>query len=85
MWVNSASNASVFLDPLCYGYYSDDDEKLVSDITSSELLVNFPLPCTCQNFVKNILCPCRVKPIGCHKYCKYVTIVCKNLKTVVLP
>ena len=47
MGVNAESNASVFLDPLCYGYYLDD-EKLVSDLTSLELSVAFALPCTCQ-------------------------------------
>ena len=34
MLVNSASNASVFLDPLCYDYFLDDNGKLVYDITS---------------------------------------------------
>ena len=40
MWVNSSSMQVVFLDPLCYRYCldhdDDDDEKLGSDITSSE-------------------------------------------------
>ena len=34
MLVNSASNASVFLDPFCYDYFLDDNGKLVSDIMS---------------------------------------------------
>ena len=43
MWVNSASNASVLLNPLCYGYYLDDDDEKLSDIAYSELPVDFPL------------------------------------------
>ena len=54
MWVNLASMQVVFLDPLCYRYCLDDDEKLVSDITSSELPIDFPLPCTCQNLQKKL-------------------------------
>ena len=47
MWVNTASNESMYLDPLCYGYTLDDNERLVADICSLELPDNFPLPCTC--------------------------------------
>ena len=47
MWVNTASNESMYLDPLCYGYTLDDNGRLVADICSLELPDNFPLPCTC--------------------------------------
>ena len=79
MPVNSARNASVFLDPLCYGYYLDD-EKLVSDLTYLELSVAFNLPCTCQKCARYAVSPCTVKSIGCCKYSKCVTT-----ETVVLP
>ena len=46
MWVNAASNESIFLDPLYYGYTLDDNETLVADSSSPELPDDFPLPCT---------------------------------------
>lgn len=85
MWVNSSSMQVVFVDPLCYRYCLDDDEKLVSNITSSELPIDFPLPCICQKFAEDIVCPCRVKSISCCEYYKCVKTICKNPGTVVLP
>ena len=49
MWVNAASNESMYLDPLCYGYTLDDNERLVADICSLELPDDFPLPCTLEH------------------------------------
>ena len=74
MWVKYASNASLSLDPFCYGNYLNDNEKMVSDITSSELPVDFPLPCTFQKSARYTVCLCRVKSIGCYEYCKCVKI-----------
>ena len=82
-YVTLAINASVFLDPLCYGYYLDDNEKMVSDIFS-ELPVDFPLPSTCQKCVRDSICPFRVKSIGCFQYCKCVETAFKNSATVVV-
>ena len=85
IWVNLASNASVFLDLLCYDYYLYNYEKLVSDITSSGLPINFPLPCTRQKCAWDTVCLCRIKSIDCYEYCKCVKTDSKNSKTIVLP
>ena len=47
MWVNAASNESIFLFPLYYGYFLDDNKTLVAGISPSELPDDFPRPCTC--------------------------------------
>lgn len=46
----------VFLNLLCHGYYLDENEKLVPDITSSELPVDFPLPRICQKCAMDTVC-----------------------------
>ena len=81
MWVNAASNESMFLDPLYYAYFLDN-ETLVAEISSSELRDNFPLPCTCGKFARENVCPCRIKSVGCYQYCKCAKSECKNPRAV---
>ena len=57
MWVNATSNQSIFFDLLCCGYTLDDNETFVTDISSSELPDNFPLPCTCGKCVPKYWMP----------------------------
>ena len=70
MWINTARNKSMFLDPFYYGYTLDDNEALVADISSSELSDAFPLLCTCGKCARDNVCPCRIKSFGCCQYCK---------------
>ena len=65
MWVNAASNESMFFDPLYYGYTLDDNETFVADISSSELPDNFPLTCICGKCGLDNVCLCRIKSTNC--------------------
>ena len=79
MWVNAATNQSMFVDPLYYGYILDNG-LLVAEISSSEHPDDFQLPCTCKKYAQDV-CPCRIKSIGCCQYCKCTKSECKNPKT----
>ena len=72
----------MYLDPLCYGYTLDDNERLVADICSLELPDDFPLPCTCGTCARETVCPCRKKSVGCCQYCKCSKRECRNPRTV---
>ena len=81
MWVDAASNESMFLFPLYYGYFLDDNKILVADISSSELPDDFPQPCTCGKCAQDYVCSCRIKSNGCCQYCKCAKSECQNPKT----
>ena len=80
MWLHASFIEDIQLNPLDYGYMFDDNENLIPLMTTEPSIPDeFPAACNCLKCARPRVCPCRLKPIACCRYCKCgATTLCKN-------
>ena len=73
-------SASIYLEPLEYGYRLTEDRNFVPIIsTKPSIPCNFPQPCNCKKCGKAKVCKCKLLEICCCQFCKCETSPrCKN-------
>ena len=79
-WSHVAFIENVTLDPIDYGYVTDDEGLISPRIVDCKTIPDdFPLPCNCFKCAKSSICSCRIKNIKCCDFCRCgASVNCKN-------